>query len=583
MMGTTYVDLLRTNASFSFDEGIPEYGVRVLSNVIVTQINEILEYYLRSRGINAVVRSGTYDNIVQDAAASAEEDLVVLFWEAVNIADGLHFRIDRMGRAEIDGLFDSVSGQLDLTFKSLASTNTVLFNRFSSLAFDAGRLDPSPLRDLCTRLNAYVDANAPSNVVSVDLERVLATVGIKSAIDRRFFYSARAPYTPIFFREWSRRVTPIVCSSLGLAKKALILDCDNTLWKGILGEDGFDGIHMAVTSAAGRCFAEVQGMVAAMAEGGVIVGLCSKNNASDVQDVLDRHPDMQLRDGHISVKRINWDDKAQNLISIAGELNIGIESLVFVDDSEFEIGRVRGALPDVTALQVPTRTFEYPSFMWDVARLFFQQSQTEEDRAKSRQYRDQRARVEKKAQFANVADYLGSLELVLREWVDEEAHIPRIAQLTQKTNQFNLTTQRHSQAQISSWVRADDHRILSFGLEDRFGDYGITAVSIIEIGQDRSASVETLLMSCRIIGRNVERLIIDRVVRTCVGLGVEKLRARYLPTEKNRLVADLWKQAGFEADRSSEVDSHYVLELSSYVPAAIGYIRLIENSERKSP
>ena len=297
----------------------------------------------------------------------------------------------------------------------------------------------------------------------------------------------------------------------GKAKKAIIFDCDNTLWKGILGEDGFDGIDMSVHSKIGSMYHEVQNMAVWLSRHGVLIGLCSKNNPEDVAEVIEKHPDMALKNDHIVVSEVNWNDKASNLRAIAEELNIGVDSLVFVDDSSFEINLIREQLPQVVCMQVPEAIYDYPAQLAEIINTYFYFSDSKADLDKTNQYKQQAQRNQSKRQFGDIESYLKSLEMEVEFHVGDVTEIERVAQLTQKTNQLNLCTNRYTDAQIEAIKDSDNKGYISLSVKDKFGDSGLTGVAVVSFA-DGKGEIMDFLMSCRVMGRNIEYVFMDFIM-----------------------------------------------------------------------
>jgi FkbH-like protein len=367
----------------------------------------------------------------------------------------------------------------------------------------------------------------------------------------------------------------VLLAANGRGKKVLVFDCDGTLWKGIVGEDGLDGIQIGPGSAPGLVFHEVQSLALGLHKQGVLLGLCSKNNVADVEEVLQHHPGMLLRSQHFAVRRVNWSDKATNLRAIAAELNLGIESLVFVEDSEFEANLVREQLPEVTVLQVPRNIHEYPAMLRRNLGLFYNLSRTEEDRKRARSYAEQAQREEYRQSFAGIDDYLRSLGLAITLYVDAPALVPRVAQLTQKTNQFNLTTRRYTSPEIEQFVACERHIVTAFSVSDRFGDSGVTGAAIIEVDRGAAtAQIDTMLLSCRVIGRNVELAFFDVLISQLMSRGIRAVQATYRPTPKNAQVADFYDRLGFTLTRADDTERAYTLDVSRYHRRNIDYIKV---------
>ena len=266
---------------------------------------------------------------------------------------------------------------------------------------------------------------------------------------------------------------------------------------GVLGEDGEENLEMNDLTFKGKSFCEVQNIIKGFQKKGILLALCSKNNADDVDKVLKSHPDMILQNADFVSKKVNWINKATNLKQMSLELNLGLESFVFVDDSEFEIGLIRKELPQVQAVLVPKEVSGYPAMIRGLEKDFFYPSATEEDIKKTVMYQEEN-RVETSQNFSSIDDYLASLGLVLTVSFNKEVSTARASQMTQKTNQFNLRTVRYSEAEINEFITNDNYLVSCFSLADNFGDYGVTGLAVVKIDKD-FAFFDTFLMSCRLL------------------------------------------------------------------------------------
>jgi FkbH-like protein len=365
---------------------------------------------------------------------------------------------------------------------------------------------------------------------------------------------------------------------LGKSKKALLLDCDNTLWKGVIGEDGMEGIKMSENDKLGVFFHEVQQIAIALFKQGIILGLCSKNNLQDVQEVLDNHQDVVLKDEYITIKKVNWEDKATNIRAIAKELNIGLDSLVFMDDSDFEVNLIREQLPEVIVLHVPKKLYEYPGYVSANLGLFFHASSTKEDRDKAKMYKENFQREDAKKQFDGIEDYLQSLEIELIIYKNDLSKVDRMAQMTQKTNQFNLTTHRYSESDMIRFIEKENKDLYCFEVKDKFGSAGITGLAILEYPTNTVAHVNSFLMSCRVLGRNIEIAFMDFILNTLQSKGTKKVSANFIKTYKNSQVAQFYDKFNFEIIESNEVEKSYELFLENYKTQELNYIK-IENGK----
>jgi FkbH-like protein len=321
-------------------------------------------------------------------------------------------------------------------------------------------------------------------------------------------------------------------------KKAIIFDCDNTLWAGVIGEGSVTPFH------------QLQWDIIFLAEHGVIIGLCSKNNEADVMAQLKNQP---LTEAYIAVHRINWQDKVTNLKEIAAELNIGLDSIVFVDDSDFEVNLVNRFLPEVMAI--------YPA---QLMKIVMQHFNLTGDITKTEQYKANYNRAKTAQQFTNIDEYLASLDMHLKFKVNDLLQVPRIAELTQKTNQFNLTCYRYTETDIAKYMRHS--LVYSLSVTDKFGDNGLVGVSIV-----RGNCLDTFLLSCRVLGRNVEWALLDKVIEHLIGQGYQGIIARHVPSDKNQQVTDFYSRAGFECVDVTEGAISFSLILYNYKMKAPKY------------
>ncbi|MGB0713720.1 MAG: HAD-IIIC family phosphatase, partial [Gammaproteobacteria bacterium] len=403
------------------------------------------------------------------------------------------------------------------------------------------------------------EINARFNSVRLlDLGAVAAQLGRDRFFDQRFWYSATFPFTAEAAREFSRRLVAIGAIRKHPKAKVIALDADNTLWGGVVGEDGPTGIALG-PEYPGNLFVDFQKRLLEYKQRGFILVLCSKNNPEDVDQILNEHPHCVLKDSDFAAKRVNWVTKPENLSSMAKELNLGIDSFIFVDDSDYECAAVRHELPMVEVIQVPKRVVDVPRCLEQVARLEVS-SLTAEDMSKTQMYVQERQRRalqdDMGAGGGDLADYLKSLELRMTIGVDDAAHVKRLAQLTQKTNQFNLTTRRYSEKEIEDMIRSPDWRVMHFSLADVFGDSGVVGLVLTRRSGGAMAMIDTLLMSCRVIGRMAESAFLYAVLDHLAEEGVREVRAEHLPTQKNALVRDYLGDHGFEeeADGTWRID-----------------------------
>lgn len=374
-------------------------------------------------------------------------------------------------------------------------------------------------------------------------------------IDWKFFFISQMIINPKLANEFKRWFN-FQLNAIDLKrKKCLILDCDNTLWGGVIGEDGPHGIRLG-EDYPGVCYKRFQELLIELPSKGVILALCSKNNEQDIFEVWRVNRSNLLNGDHIAAFRINWEDKAFNIKAIAEELNIGLDSLIFVDDNPVEREWVKTTLPEVVVPEFPAHPYDLITFFWKIYNEYFiAEKFSEEDIKKTLQYKENFARNEARKSFKGIEDYLRSLDITIDIFDASDSNIIRITQLTQKTNQFNLTTQRYTESQLRSML-TNGTKVFCAGVKDKFGDNGITIAGIIHF-KDIEADIDSYLLSCRILGREVEHVTLKYMLNYLFQSGIRKVGARYIPTKKNAMASFFYDKAGFTLEKAENDGTKY--------------------------
>ncbi len=537
--------------------------IRFFRNHSVEMIEPFLRYYFSGIGFDCDIAFGGFDTIEQEILGGedfGQYDLVVVSLILDGLApdwpDGTAAE-DVLGR--ITGIADAIAGK---------SSGPVLLNTFIRPLLDAEgtaaaqRADSATSRTIAVNQGLRQYAASQPRCLLIDWERLVMAIGYDATVDRRMGYIAAQPFRHGFLSLYAHEIFLIGRALKGGAKKCLILDCDNTLWGGVIGEDGMDGIALDRNRFPGKAFYDFQKAVLRLVDQGVMVALCTKNNHDDVMNVLDHHPHCLLKRKHLVGYRINWQDKEKNIEALIEELNIGIDAAVFVDDNPTECARVQAFLPDLTVRMVPKQLSNLPILL-SREGLFDKLAVTAEDLKRVQLYQAEAKRRETAATFKTPEEFLASLSLSARIETAAPSRVARVAQLTQKTNQFNLTTRRYSEGDVERMLASDDWAVLTLTASDRFGDLGLTGVFIARrAGAD--AVVDTLLMSCRVLGRKLEH----EFVATCIEQLNERWRPRswtaeYVKTRKNEQVAGFWPVFGFIEVRRDGDSVHYRADASA--------------------
>ena len=382
-------------------------------------------------------------------------------------------------------------------------------------------------------------------ITTVDLQGLLLQQGITSAHDARKWYMYRQPYSENFLARIAWMITRTVLAQKRSARKCIVLDCDNTLWGGIIGEDGIAGIQLG-DDFPGSVYRDFQFNLKYLHQRGILLAVASKNNPDDVMSVFNGHDAMVLRSTHISRFEIGWDSKVDSLRRIAKALNIGVDSLVFIDDSMKEIDEVRQRLPEVACIQVPEEIVDLPEILGD-SGLFDQMQITGEDRQRSRMMHEEHLRGLARSSLTE-NEFKSSLALRISVFEAQPQHVARVTQLVNKTNQFNLTTVRRSQSEIEALIKSSRYRVLAVDVSDKYGDYGLVGVAILEQQNGGRWFIDTLLLSCRVLGRDIEKAFISAIAEIVAGLGGTELIGRFVPTAKNAQAGSFYADHGFRPD-----------------------------------
>ncbi len=381
------------------------------------------------------------------------------------------------------------------------------------------------------------------NTFLIDLDALQTALGRSTFADPKLYYVAKMPISLAALPAVAKLVVDVVRSLQGAVKKCLVLDLDNTLWGGVIGDDGLSGIQIGELGT-GHAFSDFQKWLKELKNRGILLTVCSKNNEDTAKEPFEKHPEMVLRLEDFSMFVANWEDKARNIRTIQQALNIGMDSMVFLDDNPFERELVRTMIPEITVLELPEDPALYLQYLRGLD-LFETASYSREDAGRTEQYREKAQRAAFEAAFQSYDDYLEALQMRASAAAFDPFHYPRIAQLTQRSNQFNLRTVRYTEAEIEALAQDDSRIGLYFTLKDKFGDHGLISVVVLEKQPEDTLFISEWLMSCRVLKRGMEEFIVDKILSVAAQQGFRRVVGEYIPTPKNAMVKDLYEQLGF--------------------------------------
>jgi FkbH-like protein len=564
-------------------EHLRQVRVAVLGTSTTTLLVPVLEALCLRDGIRVEIYQGLYGAVDQEildsrsGLAAFRPDIVFLVnhWRDLALPPVV---------ADVSGLVEQVAGRQKTLWDRLSSRFAchVVQHGFDFPAEDpygplSGSL-PGGRARVIAAINERLDRLAPSYVSVLDTVSVQRHVGSGAWEDAGLWHSFKQHPATEALPALADAQQAHLRAVLGLTRKVLVVDLDNTLWKGVIGEDGLDGIQIGPGTAAGEAHQRLQEYLRDLRTRGILLAVCSKNNPEDARLPFEKREHMVLRLDDFAAFQANWNDKAQNLREIAEKLSLGLDSFVFLDDSPLEREWVRSQLPQVAVVELGPSVFHYVRDL-DRGRHFFALSLSKEDLARAEQYRTESQREMLRSSSQSLDEFLSQLQLEASVVPVSGANLARVTQLANKTNQFNLTTRRYTEARVERLASEKGTWAGAFQLSDRMGSYGLIGLIFCvpagpSNGSPREWEVETWLMSCRALGRQMERFMLDRLLEAAAEAGVRELTGVYRPTPKNGLVANLYDNLGFSRMPAQTGDEiRYSLIVPDPVPVTATHIR----------
>lgn len=411
------------------------------------------------------------------------------------------------------------------------------------------------LRKLNIRLGE--EAGKRGNVYIADIAYIQNEMGRKHFSDAKLYYSAKMPYSLEALVEIGMEVSGIVEAFMARIRKCMVLDLDNTLWGGVIGDDGLNGIQIGELGV-GHAFQAFQEWLLELKKTGIILCVCSKNDEDKAKEPFEKHPEMVLKLEDFAMFTANWTDKASNIKNMAEILNLGIDSFVFIDDNPFERDQVRSMVPGITVPEMPEDPAEYVDFL-KAQNLFERITVSSADSDRTRQYREEAGRRNLETSFGSYDEYLEALDMVGEAKAFDEFNTPRIAQLSQRSNQFNLRTVRYTEDQVRELAGSEEYITRYFTLKDKFGDHGLISVMVVK-KDGNQGFIENWFMSCRVLKRGMEEYIMNALWKAAVEAGLKKVVGEYIASPKNGMVKDIYEKMGFIPIE----DNRFVMDVDNY-------------------
>jgi len=529
------------------------FKLGVVSNATISFLKPCLEASALRYGVALEVVIGDFDQIMQEALNPGS---------TINLAkpDAILLALDYRGLPFIND--SSIKTTVTYNHQLAIEFITQVRNGFhvncgspciiqtlpASLELLFGNMEVAKkgsLRFEISKFNAVLSESLnDSSDYIFDVEWLASSVGLDNWYDNRQWYHARLSFSQSFLPLYSDNLARLIGAIRGKSRKCLVLDLDNTLWGGVIGDDGLDGISLGTGDSLGEAYLSVQSMALNLRKRGVILAVCSKNNEDIAREPFVSHPAMLIKESDIAVFLANWEDKASNLEIIAEALNIGLDSLVFMDDNPFERAQVREALPLVAVPEIGDDPSVF-SVILSMAGYFEPVSITEDDQSRAEQYQANLLRNQYKSNVNNIDEFLTSLSMKMFVRPFAVVNRERITQLINKTNQFNLTTKRYTEQEVIELEDSSSHLSIQINLVDRFGDNGTICIVICKKNED-ILNIDSWLMSCRVLNRRVEEAVCNYLVSYAKSHDFTRIRGTYIPTKRNKIVQDHFYNLGFE-------------------------------------
>ena len=563
--------------------------VAILSNFTLKGLPASLSEAAKSYGINLEIFEGSYgqwqQHILNDDLVKFEPDIVFIFVDLFGFDAGIwntyHVDGDSNISQKRDSLLASYFHSLDM-LKSKISAKIVCANFSESVRPLMGIMDNKMSLGqsrLVSEANQTFENKyrADKQVFIFDFRSWLSRVGTGHGWHDKFFFMADMRIAPGLFNSLANELVAYLVPLAGKTKKCLVLDLDNTIWGGIVGEDGLSGLHLAPTGP-GQEFYLFQKLLVALSERGIVLAINSRNNQKDVAEVFAKHPWMILKREHFAAERINWQDKAQNIRELAKELNLGIDSLVFVDDDPVNRALVKEQLPEVAVIEMPADPAGYVNALLEY-RGFNSFEFTDEDRKRSKMYVTDKERRIFEDQAVNLESFLRGLQLTVSIAEVDDFLIPRSAQLCQKTNQFNLTVRRHREEDIRTHIKSGS-KVWALSAKDRFGEYGTVGL-LIAANRTNHWEIDTFLLSCRVLGKRIEEQFFNFVLNELKKMSAKKIVGLYRPTDRNEQVKDFYKKHQFKRNGQHDGFEIWTRDLDGFKFKPIDFIDIMRATDKK--
>ena len=556
------IDYINKSKELKKKKDMKDVKIAFLSSFTINGVAEVMRVLCFENNVFAETYTAPYNQHVQEILNKSSglydfnPNIIFMLLDAEQLFGDFYYFPYRMNdeqknqytKEKFEELKELI-GVLKNNTKSKIVVNSLLLPLYSSRGIIENK--NFGFRKAVERFNNMIEelSKDDSQVFVFDFNMFCMKLGYDNLFDRKMYYLADMRISPTALVEIGKEYMAYIFPLMSMTKKCLVLDLDNTLWGGILGEDGIDGIKLG-PDKEGRPFLDFQRRILELFERGIVLAINSKNNYDDVIEVMKKHKYMLLKEDHFASMKINWNDKVTNMKEITTELELGTDSFVFLDDDKTNRELIKRFMPDVMVVEMPQDFSLYPKVIEDL-KNFNLFSITEDDQKRGEMYVGQKKRTEFKLKVKDLETFLKQLKIKVNIVYANESNIARIAQLTQKTNQFNLTTRRYQEEDIKKFSESEDYFVCCIQVEDKFGDYGTTGVVIAKKNKEEWV-IDSFLLSCRILGKEIEKVLLGFVIDKAREDGAKDIMGEFIPTKKNEAANDFYKNSGFKIVEKGE-------------------------------
>jgi len=543
-------------------------NIKIFTNSIVNPLDKIIKYYLDKKNISSYIEFANFNTILP-SETKERFNIGLIIWECENLFPNGYDDLEKLTLKECNDYIESFITNFEYFLKDLSSYDYLIIKKLNGINYCSNNFEYNSARYISEKINLYLMEKTIlyKNIKFFDDSDLIYDYG-KDYYGRKLKDNKLPYYSTEVLLEIGNTLSLMILSHFGLGKKVLILDCDKTLWNGVIGEDDNEKIF-SIQDKKRDFFLYANKIFNSLKNKGVLLAICSKNNFLDVKNFFDKKSNNLINFNDLIAKKINWELKSKNILDISNELNLGTSSFVFLDDSEHEINEVKTAINDIDCILVPKELRDYKKILLKIYKIFsYSFYETGEDANRTQLYQDEEQRNKLKKNYS-YEEYLKNLSLEMNFSNGNNFDLKRLVQMTQKTNQFNLTVLRQSEDELKKKLSSKKYLVYAFSLKDKFGDYGTVGLCQIKIVKNDTVLIENLLMSCRVMGRNAEQSFLNEIIKTLNKQGYNKIYGLYSKGQKNQIVENFYEKNGFvknDKDKSFKYEGKlYIFENNSVI------------------